>query len=231
MREKPSRETSSRTKPFNKKIVKEPKEILNHIHDKEDIKNLNDYSIGQIKKIIKDYFDSFPKPSIPTKHSDLEDDEKDKHHNYKIEVSNILNQIESINEENDKIIKDGNDIFDRIEKAEGHFHEDNHEHKNLDILNKLDPTYFSTNANQFEMIITSINKMIPLNHEHKNSNLLNELDDNILINNHTHENSFIEKLTFEDDKLMFNGKEVCLKDIDNHPIKSFFKRFWFKKGD
>jgi hypothetical protein len=96
-----------------------------------------------------------------------------------------------------------------------------HEHTNIDVLRKLDPSYFKMNADQLSEILQAVNKLILSSHA---LDLVEKLN-----------NSIINQFKFVDSKLTFDGKEVYLKDInppEEKPRKSIFKRLLsFKKGD
>ena len=106
-------------------------------------------------------------------------------------------------EKDDELIGNLKDIINRLEKVESYFHI----HKNIKILNKLDPNYFKSNAEQIESLIAFINKLIQISHFHKNIELLNKIDNENIIN----------KFAMEEGKLTFEGKEIYFKK------KSFFK--------
>jgi hypothetical protein len=234
MREKPSRETSLRKKPFDKEEIIGEKDVPDHIHkhthNKKDIKNWpKQYTLEQIQQMIIEYVNSLPKPKELKSYNELED---------KPIIPKKLSELtyDLLNDDTE-LKNDLKDILDRLEKVESHYHEDIHKHKNIEVLNKLDPSYFKTNADQFEMIITAINKMILISHSHKNIELLETIDNDFIIKKHNHKNeNIIDKFVIENEKLMFEGKEVYLKEIIEtteeltQPKKSFFKRL-FNKGD
>ena len=213
MREKPSREKNSRETPFveeenklnklNTKIESLAKESKKDEFKKEY--KMNDKINEIVSKQVKDQDEINSKLKIilsdqVKKHSELIDDEKNKH----TYISNIDDKSISKNSTWSSLR-----VTKEIENIE------QHEHENLDILNRLDPSYFMTSVKQIEDIISAVNKLIHICHNHNN---IDVLDDFGVI----------------DDKLIFKGKEVCLKDIDplpKEPKKSFFRRILSKKGD